>query len=189
VEKSLLAVGGTTIADRTLALLRRTCADVLVATPRPDPWRGSGALVVPDALPDAGPLAGLAAGLAAATKPWVLAVAGDMPLLDERVLRCVATRALATGRCVIPTWQGVPQPLHAAYRSSDATRAAEALARGVRKVTGWLEPSEVEWLEVEALRGIPRAGRSFTSVNTPEELAALGGLLDAGAPAVQTPHP
>jgi molybdenum cofactor guanylyltransferase len=179
VEKASLRVGVLSIAERTAGLLSDLCASVLVATPRPEPWAALPVRVVGDEVPAAGPLAGIAAGLAASPSAWVLAVAGDMPLLDGRLLARLCARALATGRPVIPLVNGHPEPLHAVYRAADAARARRALEAGVGKAWGWLDPGEVEWADAASLRA--GAALSFRSVNTPEELRDARRAVDAAA--------
>jgi molybdopterin-guanine dinucleotide biosynthesis protein A len=48
--------------------------------------------VIPDTRPGQGPLAALEAGLAAVNDPIALAIAGDMPWAEPRVLRLLADR-------------------------------------------------------------------------------------------------
>lgn len=167
-EKAFLEIGGARIADRTVGLLSRLCARVLVATPRPAPWAGLPVEVVPDALPDSGPLGGIVAGLRAARSRWVMVVAGDMPLLDERVLRGLAGWALASDRPVIPRVDGRPEPLHAILPVRLAGRAEAALHAGARKAWGFLDEDEVEWVDL-----LGRAALSARSVNSPADVAAL----------------
>lgn len=186
-EKAFLKVGGSTIAERTLRLFRPLFAETLVATPRPAAWTGLPVRIVADeapgdgsdAGPTAGPLAGLAAGLAAARTPWVFACAGDMPLLDARFIRFACSRALATGRTTLPRLGGRPEPLHGVWRARDAGRARQALDAGIRKMTAWLHEGEVEWLDIESLRGLPDAAVSLRNVNSPEDLADAGRVVDA----------
>lgn len=173
-EKALIRIGGHAIAERTAGILGRLSGRVLVATPRPEAWSDLPVEVVPDALPETGPLGGIVAGLEAARGGWLLVVAGDMPLLDERLLRRLCARALATGRAVIPRREGRPEPLHAVYPAGHAVRARAALLAGARKAWGWLEEGEVEWIDLRPDEGLTLAG-----VNTPAELRALGGSLDA----------
>ena len=177
-EKALLRVGGRPIAERTAGILGALCADVLVATPRPEPWAALPVRVVSDELPDAGPLGGIAAGLAAARTRWLLVVAGDMPHVDPALLALLCSRALSSGRTVIPLLDDRPEPLHAVYCTDHAERARAALADGARKAWGWLDAGEVEWVDADRL---PGAARSLRGVNTREELDAARRAVDAAA--------
>ena len=181
VEKSELVVGDESIAERTVDILGRMFAETLVASSRPAPWARFGLRVVPDHAAGEGPLAGLAAGLAAARTPWVLAVAGDMPALDEALLRFLCGQALARSACVVPRLGGRPEPLHAVYRSSSAPLLEAALLRGERKLTAWLAADDVAWVDLERLRGLPGAVASVQSINAPEDLARFTRPVDGRA--------
>jgi molybdopterin-guanine dinucleotide biosynthesis protein A len=177
-EKPLLRVGEDTIAQRTTEILARIGSEVLVATPRPEAWSSLPVRVVADALENAGPLGGIVAGLEASRTAWLLAVGGDMPFLDERLLAALCRRAIATGRTVIPRRDDRPEPLHAVYSCRHAERARTALMAGERRAWGWLDEGEVEWVELTG-----DAARSVAGVNTTGELEAARELarLD-GAP-------
>lgn len=177
VHKSFLAVGGQPIAERTVSLLRTLCDDVLAATSRPDAWAPLGVRCVPDPVQDAGPLAGLAAGLLACRTPLALVVAGDMPELSRDVLEALCRRASERGRrCVVPRIGGRAEPLHAVYPSALGPLALDALGRGRRKLTDFLDDVargggvEIAWLDGADLAGLPGIDRTFRSVNTPEDL-------------------
>src|SRR5215470_9870257 len=79
-DKALITIGGVTILDRVLGLLRPACADIILnANGDPARFARYGLPVVPDSVPDfAGPLAGILAGLA-----WVASVPGDCPFLPR----------------------------------------------------------------------------------------------------------
>ncbi len=171
-EKGRLRAGAQTIGERTVGILSSLCDPVLVATPRPEAWEGLPVTPVADLIPGAGPLGGLAAGLAAAPRPWLIVVAADLPLLDVRLLRLLMRRALATGLTVLPRQAGRPEPLHAIYRTALAPLARAALAGGERKMTAWLPPGGVHWVDIETLPEHPALARSLLNVNTPADLRA-----------------
>src|SRR5260221_5031289 len=81
VAKRELVVGGETFCARKVRVLAPRVAEVIV-------WGAdvAGYRSVRDSIAGAGPLAGIAAGLAAATTPWLLVVAGDMPYLTGELI-------------------------------------------------------------------------------------------------------
>ncbi len=100
-DKALIRIGGEAILDRVLAVLRGSCAPIILnANGDPARFARYGLPVIADSVPDfAGPLAGILAGLdwAAAHAPgaeWVVSVPGDCPFLPpDLVNRLHATRA------------------------------------------------------------------------------------------------
>ena len=87
-DKALIDIGGQTILDRVLEILKPQCACILLnANGDPSRFARFGLPVEPDEIPDfAGPLAGILTGLdwMAAHRPdleWMLSVPGDCPFL------------------------------------------------------------------------------------------------------------
>lgn len=170
--KALIEIDGATIVERQLAVLRPRCTGVVIAVgPGADAaWAPAGATVVRDAVPDGGPLAGIAAGLAAATTPWVLAVAGDMPWLAGGVLDLIV-RELGAALAVVPRVGGYPEPLCAAYHARARASIDAAIARGERSPSRWLGGcSDIHWIDEPALRAVDASLRTFASVNTADDL-------------------
>ena len=184
VHKAFLQVGGQPIAERTLGLFRELFGDLVTATSRPQPWAALGVRCVADSVADAGPLAGLAAGLVACRTPLAFVVAGDMPELSREVIVALCERAIASGtskRCVIPRVDGRAEPLHAVYPAALGALALEALGRGRRKLTDFLEDVEaggharIQWVDFAELASLPGAGRTFRNLNTPGDLDSANG--------------
>ena len=162
VDKRVLVVGGATIFDRQCAVLADRVAEIIVSSPRAVP----GFRAVADAVPGQGPLAGIAAGLAAATTPWLLVVAGDMPYLTgeliDRLLAATATDRDAVGIRV----DGHPEPLVCVLRvAAAAPSVARRLQAGRLQATALLADGElrVTWIDD------PELG-ALHNVNTPEDL-------------------
>jgi molybdopterin-guanine dinucleotide biosynthesis protein A len=170
VHKSFIEVNGRPIASRTTELFRRLFADVVASSNRPGAWLPLSVRCVADRVPGLGPLAGIAAGLEACSTPYAFVAGGDMPELSEDVVAFICRRAMETGRSSVPRIEGRAEPLHAAYAISDRTAALEALDRGVRKLTDFLDLVPVTWIEGHELGGVPGADRTFRNVNTPEDL-------------------
>jgi len=183
--KGLAELGGTRIADRALAALRgATDRQVVVANdPRASRWF-PGERVVADEGPGLGPLGGLASALDAADGAAALVVAWDMPFVPASLLRELRRRGEAGASAVVPV-HGVhrwAEPLCAWYGPGALETCRALLAAGARRAgalfdalpgTGTMGDSDL------ATYGDP--ARFFTSVDTPELLAALGGILGRSA--------
>src|SRR5437660_5025381 len=176
-DKAFAAVGGEPSAVRTIRLFHELFPQVLVASNRPERFRGLGVETVADRFPGCGPLAGIHAALLATRHPHVFVAACDMPGLDPDVIRFLLAR-IGGADAIVPRWEGDVEPLHAVYAVGSLPSIEASLGVGrnaVRDVLRFLRVDYVSEAEMRAVRG---DARSLTNVNTPEELAAVGGRFD-----------
>jgi molybdopterin-guanine dinucleotide biosynthesis protein A len=172
---------GRRIADHALhALQEATSPQVIVAN---DPGAASwfpGVQIVTDDRPGLGPLAGIEAGLAAARGRAVLVLAWDMPFVPAALLHELARRAALGARAVVPVhgeeaWR---EPLCACYPAEALSVCRRLLSQGERQAIALADAvpgTEFVCDDVLAAFGDPAV--MFTSVDTPEQLAAVGGAL------------
>lgn len=176
-DKAFAAVGGEPIAVRTVRLFRGLFPQVLVATDRAERFRGLDVETVADRFPGGGPLAGLHAALLASRHPHVFVAACDMPRLDAGVIRFLLRRIGATD-AIVPCWGGDVEPLHAVYARACAPEMEACLQAGRLAVRDFLLRVRVDYVSEEELARVRGAADSLTNVNTPEELAAVGGRFE-----------
>jgi molybdenum cofactor guanylyltransferase len=176
-DKAFAAVDGEPIAARTLRLFRTLFAQVIVATNRPDRFRALGADTVADVFVGGGPLAGIHAAMRVARHPHVFVAACDMPGLDPDVIRFLVARIDAAD-AVIPRWEADIEPLHAVYAVRLVPLVEESLRAGRHAIRDVLPLVRVDYVDEAELRAIGGTARSMLNLNTPEELAAVGGSLD-----------
>lgn len=100
-DKALAVLDGVSFVEHVARALRPHVAELLVATGSTPRCYPVDARVVLDPVPDGGPLAGLAAGLEAATTPWLLAAAVDLPYLTHETLAPLTAAASAPVDVVI----------------------------------------------------------------------------------------
>ncbi|HTA21700.1 MAG TPA: molybdenum cofactor guanylyltransferase [Polyangia bacterium] len=175
VPKSTLVVEGRSIAERLLETLRATFARVLVVANDPTPWQALGVEIVPDVYPDAGPLAGVHAALVAASAhAGVVCVAGDMPFVVPALLALLRDHA-PEAAALVPRVGGRPEPLLARWGSACLPVVAARLAARRRAVHETFAALATTWLDEPALRVVDPELRSFTNVNTPEDLRRARG--------------
>src|SRR5262249_19364329 len=132
---------------------------------------------VTDAFPGCGPLAGIHAAMRAACHPHVFVAACDMPGLDADVIRFLLAR-IGDPDAIVPRWERDIEPLHAVYAVRLLPRIEEALRPGRYAMREFLPRVRVDYVAEEELRRIHGTARSMLNVNTPEELAAVGGSLE-----------
>ncbi|MES1209203.1 MAG: NTP transferase domain-containing protein [Pseudomonadota bacterium] len=172
--KPFLAVAGTAIADRQLAVLLPLFARVIAVVADPAdaaPWQARGVATVTDAVPGAGPMAGVAAALGAAAPGGVVCVAGDLPFLSPALLTALRDRD-PDADAVAPRAGGHAEPLCARYGPRCLPELQARLAGGRLALHALLEEAaRTVWLDGDALDALDPGGRSFLNVNTLEDLA------------------
>jgi molybdenum cofactor guanylyltransferase len=174
-DKALIRIGGATILDRVLGLLRPACAEIVLnANGDPARFARYGLPVIQDSVPDfAGPLAGILAGLdwAAVNRPdlaWVASVPGDCPFIpDDLVTRLHEARQntgvpLACARS--GDWR---HPVVGVWPVALRENLRQALVEeGFRKIEAWTARHGVAIAHWPAKPVDP-----FFNVNTPEDTA------------------
>jgi len=176
-DKAFAAVGGEPIAVRTVRLLHELFPQVIVSTSRPERFRGLDVETVGDLFPARGPLAGIHAAMRASRHPHVFVVACDMPGLEAEVIRFLLARC-GDADAVVPEWEDDIEPLHALYAVRTLPVIEQCLAEGRHALRQFLPLIRVDYVPERALRSVRGTAHSLTNVNTPEELAAVGGSFD-----------
>ena len=137
-------------------------------------------LVVDDEYLAMGPLAGLATGFRAVITELCFAAACDSPLLLPALVEMLASKG-ADADVVIPDVGGFMQPLAAVYRPAACGPVFEArINRGELKIVPAFAALRTIVLREEEVRAVDPALRSFRNANSPERLAEIEALLDAG---------
>ncbi|MDR0702860.1 MAG: molybdenum cofactor guanylyltransferase [Azoarcus sp.] len=170
-DKASLQLGGQSLLQRTLDLMRMLFPAILLSVRQPRAGLDGSIAQIRDDIPNAGPLAGLCAGLRRAATPWVFAVAADMPYLrPEIILRLAALRG--THQAVVPVAAGHPQPLAAFYATSALPAFQSALdsaqTRGLRRALAALD---VRHVDERRLRDADATLQSFIDLDTPQDFA------------------
>ena len=159
-----------------MALRESTSSQLVVANdPAARTWF-PGEKVVADREPGLGPLAGIEAALNAAQGSAVIVLAWDMPFVPPALLTELCRRAAVGGDAVVPVHGSRAEPLCAWYAPRALHACRTLLAAGERRAGALAEAlTHVEWVRDEEIEPFGDAERIFTSVDTPERLASLGG--------------
>jgi molybdopterin-guanine dinucleotide biosynthesis protein A len=176
-DKAFAAVDGEPIVVRTVRLFRELFPQVVVVTDRPERYAVLGVETVADRFPESGPLAGVHAGMQASRHPYIFVAGCDMPGLDPDAIRFLLGR-IDTADAVVPCWKDDIEPLHAVYAVRSLPVVESSLRRGQVALRDFLPLVTVDYVREAELRGVRGAARSLTNVNTPEELAAVGGRFE-----------
>lgn len=171
-DKAWLDLGdGHPIVQRVLDVVREVADDVFLVA-NDERYRSLGVRVVGDRFPDGGALGGIATGVGAAQHDRVLVVACDMPFVNASVLRLLMDRAEGHD-AVVPRVAGEFETLHALYTKACLEPMERALAAGKMRVISFFDDVRVLALGEDEIRAVDPELRTFTNVNTPEELAAV----------------
>jgi molybdopterin-guanine dinucleotide biosynthesis protein A len=170
-DKAWLDVGdGRPIVQRVIDVVREVADDVLIVA-NDERYGTLGPRVIPDRWPDGGALGGIGTGIGAAAHDRVLVVACDMPFLRAEVLRYLVEQADGVD-AVVPRIGGEHQTLHALYTKACLAPIERAVAAGKMRVISFFGDVRIRALDEADLRPFDPDLRSFTNVNTPEELEA-----------------
>lgn len=163
------------VIDRVAPLVTEVIVVRAPGQSLPDIAAAAPVRIVDDAYPGTGPLGGICTGLAAASAARCLAVACDMPLLSQTLLRELLRRS-AECDVVMPVLE-YPEPLHAIYARTCIEPMRARLDAGQLKITGFLGAVHVCYMREAECRAFDPDLLSFVNTNTEEELSRAEELL------------
>ena len=179
-DKPLRPVGGRTILDRVISVLRPQCTELILnANGDPARFAATGLPVVADDVPGfAGPLAGVLAALdwTAANRPdvdWVVSVAADSPFLPtDLVARLHAGREAAGVPLAQAETNGRTHPVNALWKVSLRGDLRHALVEeDMRKIDIWTARHGIASVNWDSDPVDP-----FFNANAPEDVEEAEGL-------------
>ena len=165
LRKATLAVGGTSIIDRQLAVLRTLAAPVFLVTSARAP-RDAELTVVRDEYPDHGALGGIYTAIVASPHERTLVVACDMPFLNAAFL---AHLVGIDADLVIPKTSRGYEPLCAIYSRACAPSIRERLTRGELEASRLPDGVRVAEVGPKTVAAYDPDGLLFVNVNTPHD--------------------
>jgi molybdopterin-guanine dinucleotide biosynthesis protein A len=180
--KGLLPFSGKPMVKHLAQLLEVTGQPPIIIGP-PHDYAGLGLRVVPDDRRDSGPLGGISTALRDSDCGWNLIVGCDLPFLTPDWLAHLIARAVASpADAVVPLNERGFEPLCAMYRKRIHSALAEALDRGVRKITDALAGLAIETIAPADWKAFDPRGRLFKNINTPADYdeARLSGEEESG---------
>jgi molybdopterin-guanine dinucleotide biosynthesis protein A len=173
-DKRMMLIEGVPLLSRAVAAVSRIATEVLVATThaRPLPVQLPDVRIVYDRVNHGGPLAGIDVALAEARHELVLIVAGDMPWLQESLLRLLVDRARSergADAVAIQSPRG-SEPLLAVYRPSVRPVLTGLVDRGERRVGRLHELIHAVGISEDEWRRVDPEGRSLVNINRPADI-------------------
>ena len=182
-NKAVEPFDGQPLMSRVADRLAQVCGELLFvvaeeskASELPIP---AGARVTADLYPGKGSLGGIYSGLHAASNPWAIVVACDMPFLNLDLLRHMLSQR-HTCDAVVPMVEGRPEPTHAAYSRGCLPAIQKRLERDELKIAGFFDEVRVTYIPEEEVRRLDPDLLTFFNVNTPEDLERALALAREG---------
>lgn len=168
-DKAFVLLGKRPLVEIVCDLTADLASERMLITNQPDAYAHLGLALFPDLYPNVGPLGGIYTAVSQAAAPRTLVVGVDMPFLQRPFLQYML--ALETSADVIvPRWAGRWQPLHAIYSKNCLPAIKMMLETGHLKTFDLFQHVNVHVVEQEVVERFDGNGRSFTNINTPEEL-------------------
>ncbi len=192
-DKAFIEFRGKPLIARVIDRVQAVCSETIIVANDRKAFGQYGLPVIEDAFPGKGSLGGIFTGLRAAREPFALAVACDMPFLDEQLLRYMISLAPgfdvvvprttdpsskfrrapneATRRKRMPTARERDlHPLHAVYAKSCLETMHVRLLHDDLRIIGFFEAMKVRIVESIEIDRIDPSHLSFFNMNTPDDL-------------------
>ena len=167
-DKAFLRLGGCTLLERALELLRDLAGNAWIVGNRAK-FAAFGP-VIEDLYAERGPLGGIHAALTQTATDLSLMVAVDLPFVQADLLNYLITRARETAAVVVvPKAGGGLQPLCAVYRRAFAEAAERSLRAGKNRIDSLFPEVKTRVIDQEELMQNGFSEEMFRNVNTPQD--------------------
>jgi molybdopterin-guanine dinucleotide biosynthesis protein A len=181
INKAFMEVGGKAIIERVIERVSLVGEEIILATNSPDEYAHLGHAIVPDVYPGRGSLGGIYSGLKAASNPYALVVACDMPFLSVPLLRYMAVLAPGHDIVVPRTEQGI-EPLHALYSKACLPAIESLLQQNNLRIIALYSQVRLRYVEQQEIEMLDSQFLSFFNVNSPDDLERAREMAAASPP-------
>lgn len=183
-DKAFMEVAGRRVIDIQLEVLDGIFDELLIIGNRERMERLSafareGVRVLEEPVRGRGPLGGIVSGLELSASEENFVLACDMPFIRREAVRYIMEQLSGYQVAVPDTAKGL-EPLHAAYRRDCLSPALRQIEEGNLKVTDFYDKVTVNRIPWEEFLRFDPAGRLTLNINSPADLRAAAGQLDAG---------
>ena len=197
-DKALLDFDGAPLIARVIERMKQVCPEVIVVANDVGTYARFGAPVIRDVYPGRGSLGGIFSGLQAARAEHVLAVACDLPFLNDALLRYLISLApqadVIIPRTHAPTGKAKDatrydqlavkesglQATHAIYSKRCLEPMRARLLADDLRIINFFDEVRVRVIEPDEVAQFDPRMLSFLNVNTPEDWQSALILVDQG---------
>lgn len=175
--KAKIEICGVPIIQRILDTISPIFSEIIIVTNTPDEFSDlKGVHFAGDIFLKTGPLGGIHAAIKASSGDAVFVFAGDMPLLDKKIIhKQIEEYNKNSCDILIPRIDNNIEPLHAIY-SSSVFSILESYLSGKNNyaIREFITKMNVRYSELDSTEENKRA---FSNVNTPEDKDRIEGIL------------
>jgi len=171
-DKAFIEINGVPIILRVFAVLDRLFRETIIVASQKETYAELNIPVYSDLVPGQGALGGLYTGLLRSTFPYSFCVACDMPFLDRALIEYLLTR-IDQYDAVVPRTSDGLQPLHAIYSKQCLEPIRHLLDLEKTKIMDFYPLIRLHIVDEKDFLTLDPERKSFTNVNTPEELQRL----------------
>ena len=168
-SKALLKVGDRPIIERVIEKVSLVGKEIILVTNTPDEYAHLGHPTVPDAYPGKGPLGGIYSGLKAASNPYALVVACDMPFLSTPLLRYMSLLSPGHDVVVPRLAQGI-EPLRVIYTKTCLPAMETVLQQNHLRIISFYSQVRVRYVEQQEMEILDPQLFSLFNVNSLDDL-------------------
>ena len=168
-NKSLEPFCGAPLIQRGKDALSRIFQRLIVIGPEEEAYAFLKTPIYRDIIPERGPLGGIYTGLTRMEDEWGFIIACDMPFINEKLVRFMY-EARSGYDIVAPRVGKFIEPLHALYNRRCVGGVKEIIDSGHKQVILLYKNLKVNYIEEETIRGIDPEMKSFSNINTPDDL-------------------
>lgn len=180
--KGLLRIGGLTIVERNLNILKDVFGTVIISTNSPEIYFASRVSMIGDIINERGPMTGIFSVLTSTGAEAVFVIACDMPFVKKELIEYMKDRFEAISvykgiDAMVPRFRGGVEPLIGIYTSSVKGRFEESLKAGEKGLYALLKAVNTFYIETDEIKDIDPEGISFININTLEDYERIGGKV------------
>ena len=179
-DKALVTVGGRPMIEHLLAVFRSLFDDMVLVTNDPFNYLTWDLHLVTDIVSCRSSLTGIHTGLFHAAHPHAFIAACDAPFLATEVVRLLLGALEPSVDVVIPRTTAGLEPLCAIYSRRCLAVIEKQLARRQFKIESFFPSVRVKIVEEAALRSADPELKSFSNINSPEDLAWAEAWPESG---------
>lgn len=179
--KSKLVIGGIPIIERIIDTIRDIFDEIIIVTNNPEEFSGYVSYkITGDHFLKAGPLGGIHAALKASGKEAVFVFAGDMPLLDNKLIKKqIEIYNSGTYKILVPRINGNIEPLHSIYNNSLRKTLEEYLESTMDfAVRDFFSLLKINYMDLEESQETKKA---FININQPSDVLIVNQILKSGS--------
>ena len=180
MTKANIVIDGKTIISRIIDTIKDIFDEIIIVTNTPEEFKEYiNYKIVSDQILKAGPLGGIHAAIKTSSKEALFVFAGDMPLLDKKVIiRQIEFYNSHKCDILIPRINTYIEPLHAIYNISIIETLEDYLTGNhdyvVRK---FYKRQNVRYMQ---LKGSEEISNAFININSPADIPIAEKILGIG---------